>query len=204
MGLPMDILRKIAAQLAVTDLNSLMQTSRAGYTAISEDNLIWSSQLMARVPPRGIVPVSVTSASSSPKEQLRLLFDRHLCAGCGKLLPFGPSDTPLWQLLGLAACRAPECFQRATISAEQAQALYVLDEADLVSLRGALPPGIKAPLYSRRDVKRASYMKYGGPKGLEARKRSLFKQQQLMRLSQFKPMTTRPTDLLLDEDIDFL
>lgn len=208
LGLSLDVMRKVLALVSIKDLASLMLVNKQSNDIIANDDLLWRIHLMRRIPPRGVVPEAVRRATSSSKEQLRLLFEEFICAGCGALLPFGPSDNTAWQLLHLPVCRRPECFQMATVSKEDAQQVYALYDVDLSTMRSAKDP-TQAPsssrtLFRRRSVLLKSYAKYGGPEGLALRRRALFKQRQLIALSRFKPMTTRPVDLLLDDEQNFL
>jgi hypothetical protein len=197
LGLNMDVLRKIAALLSVGDLSALCQTSRLARRLLWDDEVVWKALLMARIPPRAIVPVSVTAAApGSAREQLRLMYSQFVCQGCGALLPFGPSDNFWWEKLDLPLCRRPECFQAAVISVSDAGSQFALTPDDLSGFKFEMSGTM--PVYRRREVVRASRRKFGGSEGLAARLRSLAKQKQLILLSRLGPLTTRPTSLLLE------
>lgn len=197
LGLNLDVLRKILRLVSVADLGSLAQTSRQATELLRKEEQVWKWHLMARIPPRGIVPVAVVAAApENSREQLRLMHRQYLCHGCGTLLPFGPSDTAWWDRLELPLCRRAECFQAATVTAPEALSTYALSTADLRPLQSAMSGAVQ--VWRRRDAVRVAYAKYGGGEGLASRLRSLAKQRQLIALSRLGPVTTRPTELLLD------
>lgn len=74
---------------------------------------------------------------------------------------------------------------------------YVLDKHELKNCPSKEVAG--KTVYVKRDVKLLAYKKYGGKNGLMMRLRSKAKQRQLLKLSQFGAIKTRPVDLLLDE-----
>ena len=198
LGLNMDVLRKIASLLSVSQVSALCQTSRAARDLLWNDEVVWRALLMARIPaPRGIVPASVAAAAPhSSREQLRLLYAQFLCHGCGALLPFGPPDNFAWEKLEMPLCRKPECFHAATVTAVDAVAQYALTTEELSRFKFELSGTV--PVYRRRDIVQASHRKFGGSDGLGARLRSLAKQKQLVLLSRLGHITTRPTSLLLE------
>ena len=191
-GLPLDLVRLILSQVSVSDIASLMQTSRINHQIVSNDDKLWNRLLMSFIPPKNAVPINVVSVSPLASLQLKALLERFVCAGCGEFLPYGPSNQLVWQILGVPLCNSDDCLERATITADEAKLELLLDSNDLEKLRFLDSPG----LYGRRDARLASHDKYGGARGLDLRKRALYKQQQLRTLSRFKRVTTRPVDLI--------
>ena len=193
LSLDDNVLFSVLALLELPDLSSLSRCSKNARRRVFDNDNIWKL-MIRRYTGRAGVPFK--DFEDNPPHQMRLLLEKYVCVGCQTLLPFGPSNKTAYEKLRIPLCRKEECFESATVSLEDCKNELALDEQDLNKFASHKVSG--KVVFAKRDVKREAYRKYGGKNGLMMRLRSRAKQRQLLRLSKFHAIKTRPVDLLLE------
>ncbi len=182
--LNVDLVRRIAMWLSLSDLSSLSRTSKQMRSAVWEDESGWQMRAAA-----------ILMANCSSGEEFKtVLFERARCSVCKAELAKGGVK----QMLDVRLCLKSECFKEAFVGFDEGNQEFALSADDVKGLPCFVDER-HVCMYKRNDVKNLAFAKYGGSEGITNRLRLIQKQKRLLSLSRFGHVTSR----VKTEDLEF-